>query len=78
MTIVCITVRVVGGGGAPKEKNVGLGLVRHVVNPTLALLNAKVPPLRLGLRWVLGTSLANSLGSITCLYSNFSSKYLSL
>ena len=33
--------------GPPEEEDVGLGLVGHIVDPALALLNPKRPPLRL-------------------------------
>lgn len=33
--------------GAPEQQDVGLWLVDHVVNPSLALLDPKVPPLSL-------------------------------
>ena len=36
------------GQGSPEEQDVGLGLVGHVVDPALALLDPERPPLRLG------------------------------
>ena len=46
----------------PEEQDVGLGLVGHVVDPALALLDPEVPPLGLGHQVGLGHEFGNVLG----------------
>lgn len=49
-------------GGASEEEDMGLGLVRHVMNPSLALLDSHVSPLGLGHEMRLGNKLGEILG----------------
>jgi len=48
--------------GPPEEEDVGLGLVGHVVDPALALLDPEVPPLGLRHQVGLGHEFGNVLG----------------
>jgi len=45
-----------------EEKDVGFGLVGHVVDPTLTLLDPQIPPLRLGHQVGLGYLLGQFFG----------------
>ena len=47
---------------SPEEKNVRLGLVKHVVHPAQTLLDPEVPPLGLGHEVGLGDELGEVLG----------------
>ena len=53
--------------GASEEEDVWLRRVDHVVHPAVTLLDTEIAPLSLAISFPFGTSLAISLGSITCL-----------